>query len=320
MDTKKLDKKVNTTSLQKYKKKKKTVQHIIGRALPLTIDTSSQENWYWFENNLPIRVRRNYKYNVTDDKQNTVTTFDKLLSNKGQASICLYITLDEITFQRIDYDENKLSGNDSVLILTNALVFDPITGDRYDRPIGATLLRYTLTENSLELYVKIRTDNPLMIKFNSKILYYTSDCRDNIKKTYHPNKINISSNYASSIDKSILGCYVASNLCGWENKKHSYKKKSILLKRRHSVKRKTINPATGELINIRTAPRFTKVRLNNNFGVSIDKGYYMVYVAYNHLKNIQEILQCLHIDGKQKNGKRKIDMYKNKRGCKKHAS
>lgn len=52
----KLSTKVETTTLQQYKKKKKTIQHIIGRAIPLTIDTRSQENWYWFQYHLPIRV------------------------------------------------------------------------------------------------------------------------------------------------------------------------------------------------------------------------------------------------------------------------
>lgn len=312
---KKLDKKVNTTSLQKYKKKKKTVQHIIGRALPLTIDTSSQENWYWFENNLPIRVRRHRNNNLTNNKQNTITTFDKLLSNIGNVSISLYITLNGYDFQRIDYDKGELDYTNvneraSLLTLKNTLVFDPITGERYDRPIGVTLLRYTLTENSLELYVKIRTDNPLMIKFNSKTLCYTSDCIRNIKKTYHPNIINTSSDYISSIDKQMLGSYLDYRLCGWESKKHSYAEKSILLKRRHSVRRKTLNPATGKLIKIRTAPRFTKVRLNNNLDVSIDKGYYMVYVAYNHLKKyIGDIVVSAH-RWKIENGKRKIDRYK----------
>ena len=312
---KKQDKKANTTRWQKYKKKKKTVQHIIGRALPLTIDTSSQENWYWFENNLPIRVKRRYKNGLTNDNRNTIITFDKLLSNIGNVSISLYITLNGYDFQRIDYDKGELdctnvNHNASLLTLKNTLVFDPMTGERYGRPVGVTLLRYTLTENSLELYVKIRTDNPLMIKFNSKTLCYISDCRSNIKKTYHPNIINTFSNYASYIDKPILSSYVANKLCGWGNKKRSYGKKSILLKRRHSVRIKTINPATGKLIKIRTAPRFTKVRFNNNFDVSIDKGYYMVYVAYNHLKKyIGDIVVSAH-RWKIENGKRKIDRYK----------
>lgn len=44
----KLSAKVDTIDLKKYKKKKKTVQNIIGRAIPVSLDPLSQENWYYF--------------------------------------------------------------------------------------------------------------------------------------------------------------------------------------------------------------------------------------------------------------------------------
>lgn len=312
----KLSKKVDTVDLKKYKKKKKTVQHIIGRSLPLTIDTGSQENWYWFEGNLSIRVRRRYKHSLTNEKRNTITMFEKLLSNVGKSSISLYITQDCLRFDKVGcntglWHDTTGNVNNSVIFLQNALAIDPMTEVPYGGPVGVTLLKYTLTENSLELYVKIRTDNPRMLKFSSKTFYYTSSCKNNaIKKACYPSKINPPTFYPDSIDKPFLSNYIDSGLWGWEDEGFSYRKKSVLLKRRHSVRRKTLDPTTGKLINIRTAPRFTKVRFNSKNDVPIDKGYYRVYIAHKHQKKyIGDIIVSAH-RWKIENGKRKIDRYK----------
>ena len=164
----------------------------------------------------------------------------------------------------------------NLIVLMGALNTNPKTGDPFGNAVGVRLDNVRLTETSLVLYISIDLSNPITKNFKSKTFQYISIGDGTIIKKYIPN-ISTSKIIGYTIENVNTNRFP--HIYPWNTS--SLSRGDILMKRRHSVRRKTLDPTTGKLKCIRTAPRFTK----DNRPLLRTQGYYRVYTAYNHFKS-----------------------------------
>lgn len=314
----KLSAKVDTIDLKKYKKKKKTVQHIIGRAIPVSLDPLSQENWYYFTNHLPFRFP-----NKSDKKKLYDTFLTKAIATNGIVSLWAkpehmgeygkYSEIENTTLQ-----VNRMNPRGIIFRFLNTSVpHEFYIGETF----GVKLDSLSLNETSLVIYITIKKiDYYSRPSFTTTKIQYRHGINDNkYIKTYKlfSGFVGIWKLYPEHIT-SINEIEAIGGYDYRDRDKEDRGKMKYVLKKRHSVSRKTLDPLTGELKKIRTAPRFTKVKgtyeKNESggkyFSTSYTSGYYKVYIAkYNRKQYIGDIAIT---PGKYeiKNGKRVPTYYK----------
>lgn len=315
---KKLSAKVDTIDLKKYKKKKKTVQHIIGRAIPVSLDPSSQENWYYFTNHLPFRFP-----NKSDTKKLYDTFLTKAKATNGIVSLWArpehmgnveYTEIKNITLQ---VNSTNLMRGIIFRFLNTSVPYEFYIGETF----GVKLDSLSLNETSLVIYITIKSIEYYSLpSFTTTKIQYKHGINDNkYIKTYKlfSGFVGIWKLYPEHITSineiEAIGGY------DYRDRDHVDRgKMKYVLKKRHSVSRKTLDPLTGKLKKIRTAPRFTKVigtYEENEFGgkdfsTSYTSGYYKVYIAkYNRKQYIGDIAITPR-KYEIKNGKRVPTYYK----------
>lgn len=310
LDTK-VDKDVLDNKLLKYKVKGNGYKNIIGRSIP--IEGYGGPDVYWFMNHLPIRVNAG-----TPISDRFRSIYDAIAREENGYKIVFKF----IPSYKTHTENQELNVFNTVEISSTALIeqngrcftFKNMLHDMWgSAPIGVSLYLLTSTEYSFTMYfiIKLRSNNdtPMSppLSFTNKTLCYKKNGMV-FQKTYTPN-------YIISDDRSYSGKPHHILLNGIYGGKITsrLKKRTIFMARRHSVGRKTLNPTTGKLMKIRTAPRFTWVKSSNkksSVSPSLDKGYYKVYVGWNRVKCYIGDIVVTANKWKIENGKRKIDIYK----------
>lgn len=313
--TNKLDTKVDKDALDNkllnYKVKGRQYKNIIGRSIP--IENIGGPDVYWFMNHLPIRISIG---KPRSDRLRSI--YDAILRREsGYEIIFKFIPCFRTHTENSElnvFDTVHISSRDHILYSRYCLVFLEILeifGGGV--PIGVSLYSVTYTEYSFTIVFSVRLDYadntplPPPSSFTSKTLCYKKNGLS-FQKVYTPNYVISGDSVQSGKPQRIM----LNKIYGGNITKRLHKR-TIFMARRHSVGRKTLDPATGKLIKIRTAPRFTWVRSSNkNFSVSpaLDKGYYKVYVGWNRVKHYIGDIVVTANKWKIENGKRKIDIYK----------
>lgn len=310
LDTK-VDKDVLDNKLLKYKVKGNGYKNIIGRSIP--IEGYGSPDVYWFMNHLPIRLKAGAPIS---DRFRSI--YDAIARGENGYKIVFkfipsYKTHTENQELNV-FNTVEISSTTSIVKNEYCFIFENILHDMWDSaPIGVSLYLKTSTEYSFTMVfsIKLRQDGDTPVSpplyFTSKTLCYKQNGMA-FQKTYTPNYIISDDRVYSGKPQHILlneiyGGKITSRL----------KKRTIFMARRHSVGRKTLNPTTGKLMKIRTAPRFTWVKSSNknsSVSPSLDKGYYKVYVGWNRVKCYIGDIVVTANKWKIENGKRKIDIYK----------
>ena len=313
----KLSTKVETITLREYKKKKKTVQHIIGRALSLDTDNQSQENWYWFIDNVAFRTARS---GVTSS---IMAFFPGTLTHISSNISVLY------RFKSGGDNDPYIKIDSSLLVNITSYVEERYctfvvygigsATNNTTMPIGIHLDSYVLTSSLLTLKITIFQTSYKNIQFvSNKYRYAIYPQSEGIKvvKTIRLPKIKIGPNASicQYSDTEIASFFNDDPVRLWYRGIRASGIK-LLLKKRHSVKRKVLDPSTGDLVRIRTAPRFTKIRgsfIEGTGGVASNysKGYYQVYACKDRFIQYIGDIVITAARWKIEDGKRKVEKYK----------